>query len=269
MVLEVLPETDQERLDADPGHELLEHRRALGVGDAVEVGLDGVQVVVVGRDRVGRRELVLAQRPVLPGVGEAGPGLLEPGVLHGGVVTRPLRERLVEPEVVPPLHGHQVAEPHVGHLVEDARRPELVERAVLAAAREVLVADRHRAGVLHRAGVVLRHVELVVLLERVGEVEGLLEELEALLGDRDQLVDVEVVDDRLAAVVAERDGAVRALVDVLVLVVLAGDQRGDVGRHPLGLGEAPAGAAAVELLGLRRRARWRRPSSRTGRRRSR
>ena len=29
------------------------------------------------------------------------------------------REALVEPQVVPPAHRHEVAEPHVGQLVED------------------------------------------------------------------------------------------------------------------------------------------------------
>ena len=108
---------------------------------------------------------------------------------------------------------------------------------------------RDAAGVLHRARVVLRHVELVVLLERVGEVEGLLEELEALLGDLQQLVGVEVLDQRLAAVVAERDRAVLALVGVALLVVLAGDQRGDVRRHRLGRGKLQTGLAVAESSG--------------------
>ncbi len=251
VVVEVLLQAGQEVVDADPEDQLLEHAGALGVGDAVEVRLDGLQVVVVRRDRVGARQLVLAQRPVLAGVGEAGPRLRERGVLHGGVVAGPLGERLVEPEVVPPLHGHQVAEPHVRHLVQDHRAAELVERLVLAAAGEVLVAQRHAAGVLHRAHVVLRHVELVVLLERVRVAEGLLEELEALLGQQHDLVAVEVLDQRLAAVVAERDGAVLALVGVEHLVVLTGDHRGDVGRHRLGGRELPHRHPALSVDGGR------------------
>ena len=238
-VLEVALDAGEEVLEPDPGDELLEHRGALGVGDAVEVDLDRAQVDVVGRDRVGAGQLVLAVGPVLAGVGEAGPRLGELGGLDGGVVAGPLGERLVQPEVVPPLHGDQVAEPHVRHLVQDHRRPELVERAVLAAAREVLVAQGHAAGVLHRAHVVLRHVELVVLAERVGVVERLLEELEALAGQLHELLDVHVLDEGLAAVVAERDVAVLALVGVEHLVVLAGDERGDVRRHRLGRGEPP------------------------------
>ena len=269
-VLEVALDALEEVLQADPGDQLLEHRRALGVGDAVEVDLHGLQVVVVRGDRVGRGQLVLAVGPVLAGVGEAGPGLGELGGLDRGVVAGPLGERLVEPEVVPPPHRHQVAEPHVRHLVEDHLGAELVEGAVLAAAREVLVAERDAPGVLHRAHVVLRHEQLVVLAERVGVAEGLLEELEALLGDLDQLVGVEVLDQRLAAVEAERDVAVLAGVGVLHLVVLAGDQGGDVGRHRLGGLEAPQApcapsppiSVAAPAAGS---ARWRRPSSASAR----
>ena len=241
-------------LEADPGDQLLEHRRALGVGDHVEVDLDRVEVGVVRGDRVGARQLVLAVAGLLAGIGEAGPGLGELGRLDLGVVAGPLGERLVEPEVVPPLHRDQVAEPHVGHLVQDHRAAELVERGVLAAAGEVLVAQRHAAGVLHRAHVVLRHVQLVVLLERVRVAEGALEELEALAGDLHQLVHVEVLDERLPAVVAQRDGAVGALVGVVHAVVLAGDDRGDVGRHRLGGREVPDRRAlgGRDRLGRRR-----------------
>ena len=251
-VLEVLLQAAEEVVEPDPGHELLEHRGALGVGDHVEVDLDGLEVVVVGRDRVRAGQLVGAVAGLLARVGEAGPGVGELGGLDLGVVAGPLGERLVEPQVVPPLHGDQVAEPHVRHLVQDHRAAELVERARLARARQVLVAQRHGAGVLHRAHVVLRHVELVVLAEGVGEVEGVLEEGEALLGDRQDVLEValEVLHQRLAAVVAQRDGAVLALVDVLDLVVLTGDERGDVGRHRLGRLELPHGAAVAETLRL-------------------
>ncbi len=252
VALEVATQAGQEVLQTDPRHQLLEHRGALGVGDAVEVDLDGLQVVVVRRDRVGAGQLVLAQRPVLAGVGEAGPGLVELGGLDGSVVAGPLGEGLVEPEVVPPLHRDQVAEPHVRHLVEDHRAAELVERPVLAAAREVLVTERDGSGVLHRAHVVLRHVQLVVLVERVGEVEGFLEEVEALPGQLQQLGGVHVVDQRLAAVVPERDVAVLALVGVELGVVLTRDHRGDVRRHRLGLREPPHRPVVIELLRLGR-----------------
>jgi len=50
---EVLANSGRERFATDVGHELLEHRGTLGVGDAVEVDLDVLQVADVGDDRVG------------------------------------------------------------------------------------------------------------------------------------------------------------------------------------------------------------------------
>ena len=50
MVAEVVAQAGEERLEPDVGHQLLEHAGALGVGDAVEVHLDGVQVGDVGGD---------------------------------------------------------------------------------------------------------------------------------------------------------------------------------------------------------------------------
>ena len=87
--------------------------------DAVEVLLGGLQVGRVGGDRVGRRQLVLAVSPGLAPGGEASPGPGEPRRFGRGVVGHELGERLVQPQVVPPPHGHQVAEPHVGHLGAD------------------------------------------------------------------------------------------------------------------------------------------------------
>ena len=49
---EVVTKPGRERLATDIGHELLEHRGALGVGDAVEVDLDVLEVADVRDDRV-------------------------------------------------------------------------------------------------------------------------------------------------------------------------------------------------------------------------
>ena len=104
--------------------ELLEHvndRRALLVGDGVE----RVEHVVVGFDRladasradqaVGRHR-PSARAEAVEGHSPVGVPGLECLVGHPG------GERLVEPDVVPPGVGDQVAEPHVRELVgRDAR----------------------------------------------------------------------------------------------------------------------------------------------------
>ena len=91
-------------------------------------------------------------------------------------------ERLVEPQVVPPPHGDQVAEPHVRHLVQHRLGAPLVGRAGDLAAEDVVLQEGHGAGVLHRAGVELGHEQLVVLAERVRHAEVVVVEAEALLG---------------------------------------------------------------------------------------
>ena len=74
-------------------------------------------------------------------------------------------------------------------------------------AEDVGLGEGHRARVLHGARVELGHEELVVLGERVGVVELLLEELEALPGLLEDVVGVEVLGERLAREDAERDDA--------------------------------------------------------------
>ena len=123
---------------------------------------------------------------------------VELGGLHGGQVGHVLGEGLVEPEVVPPAHGDEVAEPHVGELVQHGDGAALDLGVGDLGAEDVALEDGHGAGVLHGAGVELGHEELVVLLERVRAVELLLEELEALPGELEDVVGVEVLRERLA-----------------------------------------------------------------------
>ena len=165
-----------------------------------------------------------------------------------------LGEGLVEPQVVPPLHGDQVAEPHVRELVQDRVGASLHLSLGGTGTEHVGVAEGHAAGVLHRARVVLGHEDLVVLGEGIGDAVGPLEELEALAGDLDDLVGIQVLNDRGAGVDAQVDCAAvgggqrgrRALVG-------AGDDRGDVGRHDLGGCEAVDPGLAIFLGGRGRR----------------
>ena len=136
-------------------------------------------------------------------------------------------------------HGHEVAEPHVGHLVQHGLGAPLVGRAGDAAAEDVVLEEGHRAGVLHRARVELRHEQLVVLAERVPDAEVAVVEVEALLGLGEQPLGVHVLGERGAAVDAQGDGLPGTVVDVLVapLRVRARDQRHEVGAEDLGGGE--------------------------------
>ncbi|ESU50973.1 3-deoxy-D-manno-octulosonic acid (KDO) 8-phosphate synthase [Streptomyces sp. HCCB10043] len=244
VALEVAPRALQERVPPHVRHELLQHGGALGVRDPVEVQLGVLQVTDVGRDGVRGGQLVGAVGPGLAVVGEGDPAVGEAGRLDHREGAHEVREGLLQPQVVPPLHGDQVAEPHVRHLVQDDVGPPLVGRRGDLAAVDVLLAEGDHARVLHGPEVVLRHERLVVLAEGVGEVEVVVEEVQALLGDEEDVVRVEVLGEPLAAHRAERDvqrGAVgeRTAVVVAHVVVRAGDDGGDVGGDRLGLGEPP------------------------------
>ncbi len=175
---------------------------------------------------MGGGKLVLPVGPALLGVGERRPAVGEPRRGDLGEHRHERGERLVQPQVVPPAHRHEVAEPHVGHLVQDRLGPPLPAGLGDLRAEDVVLQERHTTGVLHRSGVELGDEELVVLAERVTVVEHPVVEVEPGLGDREDLVRVEELGQGLPAVQAEVD----PVVVVPDLVVGAGDQRGDVGR---------------------------------------
>ena len=160
-------------------------------------------------------------------------------------------------------------------------------RAAFGDARpeHVRLRERHAAGVLHRAGRELGHEELVVLAEHVRVPEALLEEVEALPGELEELVGIEVLDERLPAVDAQRDAAV-VLVDrrgsgrprsrpgrstsasvvgkrhIAALAALAGGVRDD---HPVGRSlDLEARRWLSGRAGRSTRTRGARHSSRTG-----
>ena len=133
----------------------------------------------------------------------------------------------------------------MGHLVKDGVGTRQPGRLGDPRTEDVAFAERDAAGVLHRTEVELGHEELVVLAERVGHVELLGEPVEALTGQLDDLVGVEVLGHGLPAVDPELDIAVAGV----HAVVGTGHERGDVGGDRLGRLEGPA--AGLALLGPR------------------
>ena len=253
---EVVPQPCQELLQTDVGDKLLEHRSAFGVGDAVEVHLDRGQVGDIGGDGVRRRQLILAIRPRLLDRRERRPGLGEFGGLTLAQHRREGRERLVEPQVVPPGHGDQVPEPHVRHLVQHRLGAPLVGSPSDLAAEDVVLEERHRARVFHCAGVELGNEQLIVFAERVRQTKVLVVEAKSLLSLGEQPLGVHVLRQRGPAVDAQRDLPVFVDVGVLPFGIRAGDQRHQIGAHPRSGGKS---VHAVRLMTPSRR--WRSPSS--------
>jgi len=131
-------------------------------------------------------------------------------------------ETFLEPEIVPPLHRDEVAEPHVGKLVDgDAPVEQLLILCNCVAIDEDAVGQADNTHVLHAANAELRHVHLVVLRIRELGLEECLIEANALVHDPELLVSVEVGDFAGAAEDAHGDLRLR-LARMLNHVILAG-----------------------------------------------
>jgi hypothetical protein len=116
MLRQVGADAAAKRLFAQPGLEHAQESAALLVGDAVEGALGlafaGDRLV----DRMGAGAGIEVHRPFSAFVRlEQDPPFGMEAI--GRLGRHPLGERLVEPEVVPPGHGHQVAEPLMRDLV--------------------------------------------------------------------------------------------------------------------------------------------------------
>ncbi len=160
---------------AEPVLEHADDGGALGVGDAVE-GVDDVALAEHGLADLPRaHQAVLAAHPV----GARARLRLRVEVGAHGVhrqVLHPRGEGLVEPQVVPPRHGDEVAEPLVREFVRDDVGVALLlpdGRAVVDV--EVAVAEGDEARVLHGARAEVGHRHDVELVVGVRDAEPLLE----------------------------------------------------------------------------------------------
>ena len=238
-----------EGVETDVGDQLLEHGCALCVGDAVEVLRCCFQVGDVSDDGVGGGQLVLHVCPCLAVVREGDPRILKVVSFLSAEGAHEVCEGFLEPQVVPPLHGDEVAEPHVCHFVADGVGAAFEVVLGCAGDEDVVFGEGDQAGVLHCADVVFGHECLLVLGVRVGVVEEVLEEVQAVFGDLEDVVVVEVRLEGLAAVCDQ--GNVTAVDLALGLVgggcgeVFAGNDCGDVGGDLCGGGEDSLGDGVV------------------------
>ena len=121
MLLQIAGHAAAELLGPDPQLEHADHRRALLVGDGVEGGGDVALTLDRLADAAGGEQPILAHGVVrlAHALGGLSPRRVEG--LHR-LRAHPVGECLVEPEIVPPGHGHHVAEPEVRELVRFHRR---------------------------------------------------------------------------------------------------------------------------------------------------
>mmetsp|Transcript_33619 Transcript_33619/g.51813 ORF Transcript_33619/g.51813 Transcript_33619/m.51813 type:complete len:794 (-) Transcript_33619:283-2664(-) len=230
-LLEVRGKSNLEDLSAEVEEGLVQPGSALAVGNSVENVLGSLGVDHVQGDGVGGVLLVLTQAPE---------GLVEEDTPSGGIrlealgfvksqIADVISERLVKPEIIPPVHGDEVAEPHVRQLVEegvhDMLPPDLIEFLV---ALHVVLAVDDAAYVLHGAKVIVGHEDLVDFLEGVGGGEGLLVVVDTALSDMEEafLMLLNPLSDRLPGVQSHGVSVLEVLLVVGEdLLVRAGDQR--------------------------------------------
>ena len=95
----------------------------------------------------------------------------------------PRREPFVEPEIVPPRHRDEIAEPHVGRLVRDHFVDALLRLGgrFLGIEQEARFVVGDSAPVLHRPAETARDRDVIQLRERVGDAEVVIKILEDLL----------------------------------------------------------------------------------------
>src|SRR6185437_4289901 len=96
---------------------------------------------------------ILAIGPCLLDVRESGPRMRPTSGLGLGEGRGEVREGLVQPQVVPPAHRHEIAEPHMGHLVQDRFAAAFAAGVRDLAPENVVLGERHATGILHGAGV--------------------------------------------------------------------------------------------------------------------
>ena len=174
---------------------------------------------------------------------ERQPGVVE--VRRGGAAQRGHvgGKTLVQPQAVPPFHGDQVAEPLVRHFMQDHREQALLLGGGHAAGgQEAGFGEGNGSCVFHRAIDELRHQDLVVLLERVGDAEIVVEVDQAFLRGLEPVRRCDLCCNRLA-----REQAHRILAaGVLPHLVGAGMQGEVVGaEHRRGREGPLAGGARV------------------------
>ena len=158
---------------------LLEHPKkaaALLVGEGIEHRVDLVGRAHRELDGARRVEPVEGERH-LPVATEIHPALVLGLEVVQAAKGHVGRERLVQPDAVPPAHGHEVAEPHVRDLVLDDLGDafQLVTGRVGGVGEQRGLTERHASEVLHRTEGEVGDRDEVELVTWVGLVEVLRE----------------------------------------------------------------------------------------------
>ena len=109
---------------------------------------------------------------------------------RGGKCRSEFRKGLVQPQIVPPFHGDQIAEPHMGQLMQDGDDTAFGHGISDFRLEYIRVADGHHADVFHGSGIVFRHINLIEFGVWVWHSPRLGIEGKAFLGNVEQIVHI-------------------------------------------------------------------------------
>ena len=109
--------------------DLFQDRSTFSIGDSVKICRSVLGIGDVHFDRVSGNELIFGIGPLF-GSGIKGlPGALEFRRFDQCKARHVSGKTFVQPKIVPPLHGDEVTEPHVGHFVKNNARFSLQVRS--------------------------------------------------------------------------------------------------------------------------------------------
>lgn len=135
--------------------QLFDQRGTLGVRDTIKDILTLIGVVDLTINGVRGDQLIGHVSPNLAFV-EGHPNvhsLYLLGIdLPCAKVRNELRKTLIEPQVVPPFHGHQIPEPHVTQFVQDRVLSICSLRHWNVLLEDVVIVDGHGTSILHSTG---------------------------------------------------------------------------------------------------------------------
>lgn len=137
-------------------------------------------------------------------------------------------ERLIEPEVIPPFHGDEVAKPHMTELVQVcvAESGSFLE-SLLLTSEEICLVVGNTANVFHGSCIELCAEHLVILVEWVRTAKKIGVKLDTSLGCKEHLLMIDIVHTRLSCIDSHRWHTLNVALEV---AVGTGNNNVEVGR---------------------------------------
>ena len=197
MALEVQTNTLIKSIFADPSNELLEHRGALRIGDAIKIIRRSRDIGDIGNDRMCCRVLVLGIGPCFTANGEGRPLPRVDSCLCCRSRSLILSKGLLQPQVVPPSGSDKITEPHVAHFVKNRVCSFLSKSERGSISAQIALCKCHASRVFHCPEVIFGHENLVVASPGIGIPVTRVIVIEAGARDRQDIVAIHRFSERL------------------------------------------------------------------------